>query len=239
MTYTMGNYWKTAASIGALLVWVIAPSASVRADQSPFALACNRNPSLTAYTFDMNVVVAMRHFPWLHFRLAGAGQNVRGERYMVRFTKTPFFAKGFNKIDLSALDPRMWKKQYDVSLVDQKNSMTTFSLRPLDEGQDQKNSLKDALVTLDANYATRTVVLEYDDGGNITFNLTPANTNGYWLPVTGEAQIDMPGEVLTAHASFTDYAIETSQAIASSPTNYNDAPKPEGTEDRESSFEHA
>ena len=217
MAYAVLNYWKTAASAAALLACIISPSASARADQSPLALACNRNPSLTAYTFDMNVVLAMRHFPWLHFRLAGAGQNVRGEHYMVHFTKTPFFARGMNEVDLSTLDPRMWRNRYIVDLVDQKNSLTTFSLRPRDQDQ-QTNSLTNALVTLDANYATRTVVLQYANGGSITLNLTPENTYGYWLPAAGEAQIHMPGEVLTAHASFSNYVIESSQAVEPGPT---------------------
>lgn len=212
MTYTVADYWRTAASVAALLACVIAPAAFARADQSPLALACNRNPSLTAYTFDMNVVLAMHHFPWLHFRLAGEGQTVRGEHYMVHFTKMPFFVRGMNEVDLSTLDPRMWEKRYILDLVDQKNSMTTFSLRPRDPDQEQTNPLTNALVTLDANYATRTVVLQYANGGNITLNLTPENTYGYWLPVAGEAQIDMPGEVLSAHASFSNYAIESTEA---------------------------
>lgn len=218
MAYAVRNYWKTAASAAALLACIFSPSASARADQSPLALACNRNPSLTAYTFDVNVVLAMRHFPWLHFRLAGEGQNVRGVHYMVHFTKMPFFARGMNEVDLSTLDPKIWENRYIVDLVDQKNSMTTFSLRPRDQDQEQTNSLTNALVTLDANYATRTVVLQYANGGNITLNLTPENTYGYWLPAAGDAQIDMPGEVLTAHVSFSNYVIESTHAVEAGPT---------------------
>lgn len=218
MTCKVGNSWRAAAYVCGLLACVVAPVASAPADQSPLALACSRNPSLTAYTFDMSVVLAMHHFPWLHFRLVGEGENVRGVHYMVHFTKAPFFARGINEVDLSTLDPRMWEKRYIVDLVDQKDSITTFSLRPRDQDQEQTNPLTNALVTLDANYATRTVVLQYANGGNITLNLTPENTYGYWLPAAAEAQIHMPGEVLTAHASFSNYVIESSQAVESGPT---------------------
>ena len=220
MTNMLRNYCRPVASAAALLACVGVPFAPARAGQSPLELACARNPSLTAYTFHMDVTLAMHHFPWLHFRLSGEGQNVRGERYIVKFTTMPFFAKRLNEIDLSELDPRMWDKQYIVRLVDQQNSTATFSLTSRDEGQDQKSaSLKDALVTLDANYATRTVVLQYANGGNITLNLTPESTSGYLLPATGEAQINMPGEALSAHASFTDYAVVSHEAVASGQTN--------------------
>ena len=123
------------------------------------------------------------------------------------------------EIDLSTLDPRMWEKQYFVRLAYQEDSLTTFSLRPRNQDREQKTGLMTALVTLDANYATRTVVLQYANGGNITLNLTPENTYGYWLPAAGEAQIDMPGEVLTAHVSFSNYVIQSTQAVGSSQTN--------------------
>jgi hypothetical protein len=162
----------------------------------------------------MDVALAMHHFPWLHFRVAGEGWNIRGQQFKVHFIKTPSFARALNEVDLSALDPRMWKSRYVVDLVSRQESMTTFSLRPLAEDRDQKNALKDALVTLDDNYATRTLVLHYANGGSITLNLTPESKNGYLLPVTAEAQIDMPGQSLTAEASFSDYALDSGPAVA-------------------------
>ena len=155
MKHARGSWFKVVASVTGVLICVGLPSASARPQQSPYALACNRNHSLTGYTFHMNVALAMHHFPWLHFHISGIGQNVRGRRYIVRFTKMPFFARGFHTIDLSALDPSMWKSRYNVRLVARRGSMTMFSLLPRGTASERKNQLRVAYVTLDAKYATR------------------------------------------------------------------------------------
>jgi hypothetical protein len=193
------------AFVLALLAFLTAPSTS--APTPAFALACQRNPSLGSYTFHMHVALAMHQFPWLHFRIEGTGQHVRGELYVVHLTRMPFFAKGFSTIDLSPLDPRMWKKQYLVQLVDRNDRTTTFLLHERAQDPQEKDPLKSALVTLDESYATREVVLQYANGGEILLELTPSNASGYRLPATADAQIHMLGETLTAHADFTDYAI--------------------------------
>jgi hypothetical protein len=215
MRHARGSWFKVVASVAGLLICV-GVSASARPQHSAYALACNRNRSLAAYTFHMNVALAMHHFPWLHFHISGTGQNVRGRRYVVRFTKMPFFARGLHTIDLSALDPSMWQSRYTVRLVTRRGSMTMFSLLPRGTGKERQNQLRVAYVTLDANYATRSVALYYLNGGSITLDLSPGSTSGYWLPATVVAQIDMPGEVLSAHATLTDYAIVSQQAVASS-----------------------
>ncbi|MGB6740589.1 MAG: hypothetical protein WBE59_09075 [Candidatus Cybelea sp.] len=215
MKHARGSWFNVVASVTGVLICVGLPSASARPQQSPYALACNRNHSLTGYTFHMNVALAMHHFPWLHFHISGIGQNVRGRRYIVRFTKMPFFARGFHTIDLSALDPSMWKSRYNVTGVTRRGSMTMFSLLPRGTNRERQNQLRVAYVTLGATYATRSVVLYYRNGGSITLNLTPGSTSGYWLPASGVAQINMPGEALSAHATLTDYATVSQRAVAS------------------------
>lgn len=209
---------RLALSVAWLVACIAGSTAPALTGQSLYTHTCQRNPSLSAYTFHMNVTLAMQHFPWLHFHIAGTGQNVRGRRYMVRFNKMPFFARGFENVDLSALDPRMWRSKYIVRLISQTDTTTIFSLRPRGAGQVQKSQLTNALVTLDRRYATRSVALHYANGGTITLDLTPESTFGYWLPATGEAQIDMPGEVLSAHATMTGYVIVPRRDVASAQT---------------------
>ncbi|MGB6984399.1 MAG: hypothetical protein WBD74_00340 [Candidatus Aquilonibacter sp.] len=164
------------------------------------------NPSPTAYTFHLDAAMAMRHFPWLHFHVAGTGEYHRGQDYVVHLTQMPFFVRGHNEIDLSALDPSMWAKQFTVAHVTQHDGMTTFDLRErASESQDQ-NPLIEALVTLDAQQSTRDVVMRYAHG-EIHLTLTLGDTQGYRLPATLTADIDMPGEALVAHANFSDYTI--------------------------------
>jgi|GEM_PF-5421383 len=167
--------------------------------------------SPAAYTFHMNATIVMRVFPWLHFRIGGDGQYVRGKTYVVHFTRMPFFAKGFQQIDLSPLEPSMWPKRYFVSIADSHDGMTMFALRPRKSDPQNRNQLAEAFVTLDATQATRSVDLRYTDG-EIQINLTPGETQGYHLPAIIDANINMPGEVLAAHGEFTDYTIRNAGA---------------------------
>ena len=194
------------------LAALILASASARAttDRSAlYAAACNRNPGLNAYTFRMSVAMAMRHFPWLRFHLSGPGQYVRGQVYTVHLDHMPFFATNFSTVDLSPLDPNMWQKQYAVRVIDRRPESTTFGLRPKRTDPQDGNPLIQTLVTLDDRYSTRAVTMQYLHG-TIQLNIRLAETSGYRLPAGGDVNIDMPGEVLTAHATFTEYAIQES-----------------------------
>ena len=50
--------------------------------------------------------------------------------------------------------------------------------------------------------------------GTIQLNIRLEETDGYRLPAGGDVNIDMPGEALTAHATFTEYAIQESTVAA-------------------------
>lgn len=175
-------------------------------DSLALAEASARNPSLDAYSFHLDAAMAMKHFPWLHFHIAGDGEYIRGDRYVVNFTQTPFFARSVKQVDLSPLDPSMWPKQYSIAVASQNDGSTTFVLQKLHQDPQDPHPLVDALVTLDAQHETRDVVLQYADGA-IHLVLSPAETQGYRLPASFTADIDMPGEALTAQANFSDYTI--------------------------------
>ncbi len=186
---------------------IVLSSPAVSRATTPAELACaSRNPSLTEYTFGMSVAMRMRHFPWLGFHLGGDGRYVRGETHVVNFRKVPFFAKGFNQVDLSPLDPCIWPRLYAVTVLGTRNGMSTFSLRPQKVDPRDKNPLIEAIVTLDSTDSTREVLLHYSNG-SIVMTLTPASIDGYRLPCSADVSIDMPGRSLSAHADFTNYAL--------------------------------
>jgi hypothetical protein len=190
---------------------------NVRETDSP-ALACatSRNSTLMAYTFDLSVAMRMRHFPWLRFHMAGTGQYQRGRNYVVTFTQRPVFAKAFKNIDLSALDPSMWSRYYTIQFAGTQAGMSTFVLRPRDSGPQESDPLRQAVVKLDSQYATRSVEMQYADG-DITLKVTPGPIAGYRLPVSGNVSIDMPGHDLAAQAAFSDYTITHRATEAGAP----------------------
>lgn len=180
---------RSAALGGALLVF-LQLAAVARASEPP--------PS---YRFHMNVVMAMRHFPWLHFRMEGEGEYLPGESYVVRFTSMPwFFPKDHHDIDLSMLDPTMWPKRFVAQQIAQRNAETTFLLRAIDN-----TSLKSATVTLGPFGHARRVDATYNDGTHITMSVNEGTIGGYLLPMTLTADIDEPHLALSCNADFKDY----------------------------------
>lgn len=159
----------------------------------------------------------MKTFPWLRFHIDGTGEYVRGQRYDVRFTRMPFFARSAPKsIDLSALDPTMWRKQFFVHLAQLQGDTKVFDLRERKIDPNEGNPLEGAQVTLDSNDATRDVVLNYKNG-QIELSVDPTETQGYRLPTSSDVNIRMPGQALTAHADFSNYSIRETTRMASNP----------------------
>jgi hypothetical protein len=129
----------------------------------------------------------------------------------------PFFAKHYDRIDLSPIAPSTWSKDYVVVDAQRQGDMTRFTLHERKRSPDDPNPLVAAVVTLDADNATRNVVMQYEHG-SIQLALQPNDVQGYRLPVTGEAQIDMPGESLSAQFVLSNYSIVDSEALPQNPS---------------------
>lgn len=181
-------------------------TSSVAAGDAGLTAARDRNPSLNAYSFHVDVAMRMQTFPWLRFHLEGVGNYERGRSYTIQFTRMPFFVRDLKSIDLSPLDPTMWHNHFAVSIGPQAPGAKTFILHPRKVDPTDKNPLVAAQVTLDANDATRNVVLQYTSG-EIQMTLNPSELQGYQLPASSDVNINMPGRSLVAHADFSDYAI--------------------------------
>jgi hypothetical protein len=159
------------------------------------------------YTFHMVVVMAMRHFPWLHFRLEGVGDYAAGQTYVVHFTTLPWFVpKQHHDADLSMLDPVMWPKRFTYQEIGQRNGETLFALHALND-----STLKSAIVALGPYWHARTVDSTYTDGTHVQMSVNSSNVSGFFLPVTLTAQIDEPHLALSASADFTDYDFAAQQ----------------------------
>jgi hypothetical protein len=224
------HVWALALAAACTLPAIVPALAAAGGQHDPASpvLACaeSRNPTLKAYTFNLDVAMRMRHFPWLRFRMAGSGQYVRGHAYSVTFTQRPAFAKAFGNIDLSALDPSMWSHYYTIQFAGSQAGSSTFILRPRQVDAQQTDPLREAVVSLDSAYATRSVVMHYADG-EIQLVVTPAPVQGYSLPVASDVTIDMPGHDLAAEAAFSDYSItpRASQAGAVALRNWHQCMK--------------
>jgi hypothetical protein len=146
--------------------------------------------------------MAMRHFPWLHFRMQGLGAYEPGVSYAVHFSSVPWFVpKSRLDFDLSMIDPLMWPKRYVFQQTGQHDGDTTFDLHAIDDP-----GLRNATVTLGPGGLAREVQAAYSDGTTIDTHLSNSNVNGFLLPVAMKADINEPHLALSASADFNDYA---------------------------------
>lgn len=176
--------------------------------------ASEAQPSAPPYTFHMDVHMAMRHFPWLRFHMAGTGSYEPGQSYGVHFTSVPwFFPKQHNDIDLSMLDPTLWPRHFTFAETGQRDGQTLFDLHPINDA-----SLSDARVAVGPRGRTRHVEMTYADGTQITLDVKVSDVDGFLLPQTLTADINKPHMPLSADADFKDYDFAVARQSSSGGT---------------------
>jgi len=195
-----------AASAGGLVVLIAssAPTGATDVGAPVVAAASVRNEAIASFTFHVNVAMAMRHFPWLHFHMEGLGDYRRGDHYIVRFTGGMFASK-MHQIDLSMIDPSMWPGHYRYNEVAQRDGDTLFALQAVNDP-----SLKSAIVALNPLAGAHWVDATYTEGTHIHMVVNSNDVDGFVLPVSLNADVDCPHMPLSADAAFTDYNITAS-----------------------------
>jgi hypothetical protein len=159
-----------------------------------------------SYTFEMDVAMAMVHFPWLHFHMIGTGEYLAGQSYAVHFDKLPWFVpRQQHDCDLSMLDPTMWPKRFIYQQIGEQHGETIFELHSLSDP-----TLTGATVTLGPYLHARHVDATYNDGTHITMSVSSSDVDGFLLPATATAEVDVPHIALSANADFKDYAFSVS-----------------------------
>jgi hypothetical protein len=184
--------WSRIAVVGGAILFVM-----------PLVSPARAGGPLPSYTFQMNVAMAMRNFPWLHFHLQGTGQYDPGQTYAVHFTSVPwFFPKQGHDIDLTMLDPAMWSKHFTYDqIAHQPDGQTVYALHAIDDP-----TLKDATVTVGVHDRARKLDATYNDGTHIQMNVNCSDVNGFLVPASLSANIEEPHLALSANADFKDYA---------------------------------
>lgn len=224
------NMWVGAA-VAAATGTLIVPgpsSASATPRQSGnapvIAAAYGRNDSLQRYTFALNINMAMRTFPWLHFKMEGVGDYQRGDHYVVHITEKPSFASKMRDIDLSMIDPTMWPGHFRYWQTGEKDGDTVFLL----EGLKKQSLLKSATVALNPVTGAHWVDANYSDGMHVHMTVTSNQVFGFLLPTQLSADVDYPHMFpLSAAASFSNYTITEPPLIpVAPPVRATDSPSP-------------
>lgn len=203
---------KSALAGGASLV-LLAFAPAVRASAAVSAPPFADPLEPPHYTFQIDVGMAMRHFPWLHFHVEGNGSYEPGQSYAVHFDKLPWFVpQQQHDTDLSMLDPIMWPQRFTYQQIGERDGNTLYMLHSLSDA-----TLKGATVTIGPRGHARRVDATYTDGTKIGMTVSSSEIGGFLLPATLNADIDEPHMALSANADFKNYEF-AGEAAAPSPS---------------------
>jgi hypothetical protein len=168
-----------------------------------FATTGARTAAVRSYSFALHVDFALRTFPYLRFHLDGTGTYVRPDLYSIHFRDVPWFGKGFENIKMDPLEPVTWPQTYDVVSLAHDGDRAIVEMKDRVDGH-----IKGVHAEIDDD-GLRAVKWSYVNGGAIQVNVNPTHVDGYPLPQSEDADIQLPGYHVTAHATFDDYKLVT------------------------------
>jgi outer membrane lipoprotein-sorting protein len=176
----------------------------------------DRNPSLQAYRARVHVDVRMLNFPFLAPKLDGTSYYRRPDTYEVVFDRVPSYAKGFTKLFNDIGDPATWQREQNISVegVRTLDGRPTIVLRLTKKIH--STILDHTLAYVDASSYTLTrMEWYYTSGGKITMSQQYARQDGFWVPSTQHATIDIPHVHAVADAKYASYQT----TVAERPSN--------------------
>jgi len=168
-----------------------------------FATTGARTSAVRSYSFELHVDFALRTFPYLRFHLDGTGSYLRPDLYSIHFRNVPWFGKGFENIKMDPLEPVTWPQTYDIVNLAHDGDRSILDMRDRTDGH-----VRGVHAELDSE-GLRSVQWSYVNGGVIRVDVSPTLVDGYPVPSSEDADIQVPGYHVTAHADFDDYKLVT------------------------------
>jgi hypothetical protein len=168
-----------------------------------FAETSQRTSAVRSYTFALHVDFELKTFPYVRFHLDGTGRYTRPDLYSIHFRNVPWFGKGFENIKMDPLVPVTWPQTYDIMSIQHDGDRSIVEMHDRIHGH-----VKGVHAELDDD-GLRQVAWSYENGGKIVVTVTPEHVSGYPVPETEDADIQVPGYHVVAHASFDEYRLVT------------------------------
>lgn len=202
---------RTLAAVALAAVAIALPASALASNESADAQAVvrkmlDRNPSLQSYRARVHVDVRMLNFPFLAPKLDGTSYYHKPDTYEVVFDSVPSYAKGFEKLFDDVGSPAAWQKDQNIAL----DGVTSLDGRPTIVLRLTKKIhstiLDHTLAYVDASSYTLTKMeWYYTSGGKITMSQQYGRQNGYWVPSSQHADIDIPHVRAVADAKYAAY----------------------------------
>src|SRR3984885_4458807 len=152
-----------------------------------FATTGARTSAVRSYTFGLHVDFALKTFPYIHVHLDGTGRYERPNLYSVHFRNVPWFGKGFENIKMDPLEPATWPATYDVVRLMRNGDTSILEMKDRTDGH-----VRGVHAEIDQD-GLRQVKWSYINGGVIKVDVNPIQVNGYPVPESEDADIQVPG----------------------------------------------
>jgi len=169
------------------------------------AMTGARTSAVRSYTFDLHVDFKLRTFPYIAIHLDGTGKYERPNLYSIHFRNVPLFGKGFENIKMDPLEPVTWPATYDVVSLMHDGARSIVDMKDRTDGH-----VRGVHAIIDDN-GLREVQWSYVNGGVIRVDVNPVQVDGFPVPLTEDADIQVPGYHIVAHATFDEYKLTTDQ----------------------------
>ena len=194
-----------------LIAAILACASPAPATEDLIARMSAVNPDLHTFTATLHANVAMKSFPFLNASLTGTYYHKEPDKTKVVFTSgVPLIASQFDKLYAHIESPSQWDSVYDVTVVGDDGTATTFRLVPKKHGNVDRIDAK-----VDDKTATVTSMRwAYANGGYAEMTNHYGTVDGNTLVTSQTGHVEEPGYVADITSTIDHYAINP--AIADS-----------------------
>jgi outer membrane lipoprotein-sorting protein len=161
------------------------------------------NANLHTYKATVHLEVAMKSFPFLSPSLDGAVYYKQPDKTAVVFDTVPALAGQFKKVYPRLDPPSTWLAIYDVTVMSDDGTVTTFRLIPKKNGRVEHLDVK----ADDATATVKTYTWTYKDGGSVAFDQSYQTIGGNFLVQRQTGHVDLPAYKADVTSAFSDYKL--------------------------------
>jgi hypothetical protein len=161
------------------------------------------NGSLRTYTATVHLDVALKTFPFISPALDGSVYYKKPDKEAVVFDTVPALAAQFKKVYPRVDPPALWTTVYEVAVLGDDGTNTTFRLVPKKNGRVDHLDVK----VDDATATIRGYAWTYKDGGSVSFDQSFTSIGGNYLPDKQTGHVDLPSYKADVTSAFTNYKL--------------------------------
>lgn len=162
------------------------------------------NPGLRSFTATMNANVALKTFPFLTVQLVGTYYHREPDQNKIVFTSgVPAIAEQFDKLYAHVEPPSRWRDVYQVTVLSDDGTTTTYRLVPLKKGNVEHVDAR----ADDKNATVSWMRWNYDNGGYAEMNSRYGHVGDAVVVTSQTGHVQEPGYTADITSTIGGYKI--------------------------------